>query len=252
MYVVDWLNESVGQVFKIDRVLVSERTLYQEVLICTIQQLGKALFLDGQLQSTQCDLEKYHEALTEPSLRAVRDKPATLVIGGAEGATVRHALGYSRTVTMVDIDERLVELCRTYLEEFHSGAFADTRLNLVFEDGALYVTNLNAKFDVVIVDGTDPSDRLPGSNLYTKDFYEKIRSIMNPDGIFATQAGSTFYRRREFDLVRARVEDVFSHTLAYKALVPSYCDEWGFVLASPSPIPASCLDTLRALGCTTV
>ncbi|MCL5788267.1 MAG: hypothetical protein M1357_00420 [Candidatus Marsarchaeota archaeon] len=240
MLVIDWLNESLGQVFKVKRVLAHERTAFQDVLICDVDFFGKTLFLDDQLQSTQIDQELYHSALTEPMLTVF--KPSNiLIIGGGEGATANHALRHSDAVTMVDIDDRLVQLCRRYLPEFHGGVFSDKRLKTVFTDGASYVAHSGDTFDAIIVDGTDPSDRGPGATLYSQVFYRDCWQRLSSRGVFVTQAGSSYYRRKEFNSVKSRISKVFRDTAAYHVWIPSYGSTWGFIVARKTPIPRTLL-----------
>src|SRR5262245_25521387 len=121
----------------IARTVAQAQTKFQNVEILETASYGKALVLDGRIQSSQADEFIYHEALVHPGLLAVPRAPVSaLVIGGGEGATLREILKYPsiRRAVMVDIDAEVVERCRRHLPAMHQGAFEDPRTGLRHED----------------------------------------------------------------------------------------------------------------------
>jgi spermidine synthase len=77
--------------YEVTRCLFSEHTDYADTVIVTNPDYGRMLFLDGELQSASYDEAIYHESLVHPVMNAMRhvDDKNVLVVGGAEGATVR-------------------------------------------------------------------------------------------------------------------------------------------------------------------
>ena len=80
------------------------------------------------------------------------------IAGGGEGATLREALAHSTVerVTMVDLDQEVVELCKRHLPNHHQGAFDDPRLTLVHDDAYSYLEDNDDKYDFIIIDVPDP------------------------------------------------------------------------------------------------
>jgi spermidine synthase len=79
------------------------------------------LFLDKELQSASYDENIYHETLVHPALNCLThiQNKRVLVIGGAEGATVREVLKWGDSISRVDwvdIDAKLVEVCKRHLQ----------------------------------------------------------------------------------------------------------------------------------------
>ena len=72
-------------------------------------------------------------------------------------------------VTMVGIDAGVVEFSKEYLPTLSQGAFDDPRLELVINDGAVFMRETEQTYDVIIVDSTDPIG--PGEVLFTDTFY---------------------------------------------------------------------------------
>ena len=121
---------------KVQEVLYSGKTKYQAVEVVQSEVFGRSLVLDGKTQSTEKDEHIYHESLVHPAM-LLHPNPRTVFIGGGgEGGTLREALAHRSVerVTMLDLDEEVVDLCRRYLPQHHQGSFDDPRLELLHQD----------------------------------------------------------------------------------------------------------------------
>jgi len=225
----------------VERILYSGRTKFQRVDIVVTYSFGKCLFIDGVLQSSEYDERVYHESLVHPAMMTHPNPKRVLIIGGGEGATAREVLRHPTVerAVMVDIDGELVELCRKYMPEWSEGAFEDPRLELVIEDGRRFVEETKERFDVIILDLTDPIPGSPSVYLYTKEFYELVRSRLGPDGVAVTQATSLRYSLDSFAKIRNAMASVFPVARPYMAPVVSFQSWWGFVMGSLGRDPLS-------------
>lgn len=234
MWYTEWLSSAEAHVHGIEELVYDGNTEYQRVTIAKTGSFGLVLFIDGYAQSTEYDEFIYHEALVHPAMLTHPHPKRVLVVGGGEGATIREVLKHDTVerVVMVDIDRELVELAKRYLHKWHRGAFDDPRVELVFEDGKEYIENTREKFDVIILDLTDPIKGTPSVLLYTKEFYESVRRALNPNGVAVTQATSTRYYLRAFTVIGNTLRAVFPVSRLYKVFVPAFYSEWGFALGS--------------------
>ncbi len=240
MWVTEWISPKEAHMHGLVEVYYEGRTRYQHVLIARTHAFGDALFLDGYVQSTEADEFIYHEALVHPAMLAHPSPRRVAVIGGGEGATIREVLRYPgvERVVMVDIDGELIELAKRYLGKWHRGAFEDPRVELVLEDGRRFLEEAEpGSFDVVILDLTDPAEGTPGVMLYTEEFYRAVARALGPDGVAVTQATSTRYNLFMYAIIRNTMARVFPHVRPYKAFVPAFLSEWGFMLASKGRDP---------------
>lgn len=123
---------------------------------------GRMLFIDGVLQSTTGDEHIYHQNLILSAL-GTRKQERVLIVGGAEGATLREVqnrdaeceLGV-KEIVMVDWDKQLVEWMRDK-EPWSQGSFDDERLQLHCKDVNLYLNEYpDVVFDTIILDLLDP------------------------------------------------------------------------------------------------
>jgi len=222
---------------KLTSVVYEKDSKFQKVAIYNTIAWGKCLVLDGSLQSSSYDEFCYHESLVHPALLAHPNPKTVFVGGGGEGATVREILRHKSVerVVMVDIDQMCVDICIEYLPELHQGSLSNPKTLVVIEDAKLWLETTPEKFDVIILDLVDPHEGGPAQFLYTKEFYEMIKTKLHPGGIFNTQSGPCGVATYQmvFSPIYKTVSVVFPNVLPYGVFVPSFVDFWGFNLAMP-------------------
>jgi len=220
-------------------VLTWQRTAFQEMAIVDSGDYGRALVLDGKWQSCTGDEFLYHEPLVHPACVCHGKPQNVLVLGGGEGATVREALKWNsvRRVVMVDIDRQVVDACKQHLQAMHQGAFDDKRTELVIGDALDYLDNAQNEWDIIISDLSDPIEEGPSFKLFTKEYFQKCRRALKPEGYFVVQAGPVSPPQVEaHGRLASTVRNVFPHIAHYCSYTASYGTPWGYVLAGPSPI----------------
>ncbi len=194
---IETLYDGYGQEFRIDELLYEEKTKHQHLLIFDNIRFGRVMVLDGVVQTTEKDEFIYHEMLAHVPILSHGRVARVLIIGGGDGGLLREVFKHQgvQAITLVELDRQVVDLCRQYFPEHSQGAFADPRLQLVFEDGLKYVQTTAELFDVIIVDSTDPIG--PGEVLFSRDFYSTCKRCLLPGGILVTQNGVVFMQRDE-------------------------------------------------------
>ena len=113
----------------------------------------------------------------------------------------------------------MVAVCRRYLP-FTSCMLDDPRVELRFEDGVGYVERTPERFDVAIIDSTDPVG--PGAGLFAAGFYEKIAGLLTDNGIMVTQAECAFLDADDQRLIFGNQRPYFKHLHAYLYPTLSY------------------------------
>lgn len=215
------LHEGVAQALTIDKVRFRQRTDHQDLIIFENRVHGRVLALDGVVQVTTGDEFVYHEMIAHVPLLAHGRARRVLIIGGGDGGTARRCLCHPvDRVTMVEIDRSVVDLCCTHMPEVGAQAFDDPRLDLVIADGAAYVAETDERFDVIIIDSTDPIG--PGQVLFTPAFYAACHRCLTPGGILVNQAGVPALQASELTAVTRALRTSFADVWAYTAVVPTY------------------------------
>ena len=216
------LYDAFGQSFRIDKVYFESKTEHQHLMIFHNTALGRVMVLDGVVQTTEMDEFIYHEMMAHVPLIAHGRARQVLIVGGGDGAMLREVLKHTAVeqVTMVEIDDAVIEMARQYLPNHSQGAFDDPRANIVIADGMDFVRETEQRFDVIISDSTDPIG--PGEILFSDDFYAQCKRILNPGGVIATQNGVAFFQLDEVTTTAGRLSQHFTDTAFYSAAVPTY------------------------------
>ena len=232
---------------KIDKQLVSLQSDFQRIDIFESKEFGRILTLDGYLMVTEKDEFIYHDMITHIPMATNPGIKKVLVIGAGDGGTVRELLRYKtiEDIDMVEIDEEVVKVCKEYLPVTACG-LTDERVHLYFEDGLKYVRRYENKYDLIIVDSTDPFG--PGEGLFTKEFYGNCYRALREDGILVNQHESMYYSSYAASMKRAhqRIKDSFPIAKIYQAHIPTYpSGHWLFGFASKKFDPVKDLDEDR-------
>jgi spermidine synthase len=219
---VETLYDGYGQSFTVDEVLFEQQTDSWHLIIFRNRAFGTVMALDGIVQTTERDEFVYHEMLTHVPLFAHGNAKRVLIIGGGDGGILREVLKHPEVehVTQVEIDQAVIDMCKTYLPKHSDGAFDDARANIVIGDGIEYVCNTDEKYDVIISDCTDPVG--PGEVLFSSRFYEGCKSCLNEGGVFVAQNGVVFMQIEEVETTRRRLSPYFADQNFYCAAVPTY------------------------------
>ena len=117
-----------------------------------------------------------------------------LVIGAGDGGVIRELTRYPEIehIDLVEIDELVVEVCRKYLPKT-ACRLDDPRVSIHYEDGVRFVRSCEDKYDLIIVDSTDPFG--PGEGLFTREFYGSCFKALHEDGLWSTSTRAPFTRR---------------------------------------------------------
>ena len=239
---VETIFPDLAVMLRVQKVLYSGKTQFQEVEILESQVFGRSLVLDGKTQSTEKDEHIYHESLVHPAM-LMHPQPRTVFIGGGgEGGTLREVLAHRSVekAVMLDLDREVVDLCRHYLPHHHQGSFDDPRVELRHEDARAYLENCSQQFDVMVMDLVDPLEGGTAYLLYTEEYYRIAKAKLTPGGVLVTQSGPAGLLALQecFTTINHTLKSVFAHALPFQVHVPAFETLWGFNLASDAQLTA--------------
>ena len=216
------LYDAYGQSFSVDKLYFENKTEHQHLIIFHNAKFGRVMALDGVVQTTEVDEFIYHEMMTHVPILAHGAAKKVLIIGGGDGGILREVLKHEsvESVTRVEIDGQVIEMCKEYLPKHSDGAFDHPKAKIVIDDGIRFVRDTKEKFDVIISDSTDPIG--PGEVLFTQDFYRFCFSCLNPGGVMVAQNGVAFMQLDEVKTTFERMGHSFVDCSFYSAAVPTY------------------------------
>lgn len=216
------LYDGYYQQLRIDKLYLEQRTEHQHLLIFENSAFGRVMTLDGIVQTTEKDEFIYHEMLAHLPILAHGSAERVLIIGGGDGGMLREIVKHKTVthITQVEIDDQVIEMSKQYLPNHSQGAFEDPRWQLVIQDGMAFVRDSQQRFDVIIIDSTDPIG--PGEILFSSDFYAACKQRLNPGGVMVTQNGVAFVQTDEVINTARRLQPLFQDWHFYAAAVPTY------------------------------
>ena len=240
-----WFTErhtpSVEFSIKVERQLYSAQSEFQRIDVFYSKEFGRFLTLDGYMMLTEKDEFIYHEMITHVPMAVHPNVRDVLVIGAGDGGVVRELSQYPaiQNIDLVEIDELVVEVCRKYLPQT-ACRLDDPRVHIFYEDGVKFIRSCEDKYDLIIVDSTDPFG--PGEGLFTKEFYGSCFKALHDDGVMVNQHESPFYTEDAAAMQRAhkRIVESFPIAKVYQAHIPTYpSGHWLFGFASKKYHPVN-------------
>ena len=240
----DWFAEppyaGCQQRYRVLQRLHAQTTAWQTLEVLDLEGPGRALILAGTLQTSLNEEFTYHEPLVHIPMFAHPNPHRVLIIGGGDGGALRHVLMHPSVdrALEVEIDQAVVEACLRFLPELSDGAYADPRSELKVQDGARFVAETSERFDVILVDSTDPVG--PAAALISDEFLRNARRALAPGGLLAMQSGSPISQPREWHATVRAFRKAFRIVKPYLGYVPIYpAMLWSWVVGSDEVDPTS-------------
>ncbi|MDA0907755.1 MAG: polyamine aminopropyltransferase [Bacteroidetes bacterium] len=236
----EWYEGRTGLTLGVQEVVFSKQSPFQLVEVLHTDSWGHVLTLDGLVMLSEQDEFVYHEMLTHPALCA-HPKPSQLcVIGGGDGGTIRECCKHEdvESIDWVEIDEVVIEASKACFPGL--GVFDDPRASLYIEDGIKFVERQSAKYDVILIDGSDPIG--PAEGLFGDDFVQACAKALKPGGIVVSQSESPWVKTFHPNM-KTLYHALSSHVgnvSPYLCSIPLYpTGTWSMMMASNEVDPQS-------------
>lgn len=216
---------------RVKETLFSGKSRFQDIQIIDTYLYGKTLLLDGIVQTTEKDEFMYHEMLVHPAMVTHPDPRKVMIVGGGDGGASREILKYPvHEVTLVDIDAMVIEVSRKYLPQL--GDWDNPRLEVRIEDAVQYLATTPERFDVIVMDSTDPFPSGVAETLFSRSFFQNAYGHLSDDGVLVSQIEPPFFEPERVQKYWKNLE-MFPIVKVYWGLVPTYPGGvWTYVIAS--------------------
>jgi spermidine synthase len=225
----------IGYRYKDLTLLHEEQSEYQTVQIFEHSFFGRMLVLDGVVQLTQRDEHFYHEMIVHPAMHAHPGPQQVLVIGGGDGGSIREVLRHPSvdSAVLVDIDGRVTDVVAEWIPSV-AGALASSNVERHAQGGAAFLTADTRRFDVIVIDSTDPVG--PATELFESAFYQQAFERLSDNGIIVTQSESLHFHADFVRTVQGRMAEHFPIVDCYAQAISTYAGNWWtFSIASKAP-----------------
>ncbi len=269
----EWTATAEQRLYR-DRIIFSETSKYQHVVLTESRSGTISCYINGHLQFDGRDEYIYHEFLVHPAMSIAPRHDRVLILGGGDGLALREVLKYDdvQSVTLVDLDPVMTELAQNneHFRRLNQDSLQDARVktlkNLAIEesadqlqyeisgrgalaqetseklplvnvlniDAAAFVAQAPGRYDVIIVDFPDPNS-VELAKLYSQHFYGFLRSKLSADGIFVQQSTSPYHAKEAFLCIGRTMTSAGLATIPYHENVPSF-GEWGWWIGGSDTI----------------
>lgn len=242
---LEYYNGSTGLSVGVNKVLFSEQTPYQKVEVFETDTWGNLMTIDGMVMLSEKDEFVYHEMIAHVAMFSHPHPKRVLIIGGGDGGTAREVLKHPSVehVDMVEIDEAVVRASKLHMPGV--GEFNNPKLHVLYENGLTFVNDVPNKYDVIIIDGSDPVG--PAVDLFKQEFYDKCYAALSENGVLTGQTESPWVPsyHESMNSVFTALKNAFELSKMYLAFIPLYpTGMWSMAYASKGIDPLS-LDVLK-------
>ena len=119
-------------------------------------------------------------ALLHPGPRSV------LVVGFGAGVTAGSFVPYPevQSVVICELEKLIPQASGEFFAKENNNVLHDSRTRVVYDDARHYILTTPEKFDVITTDPIHPWVK-GTSTLYSKEYYELVKSHLNPHGVVA-------------------------------------------------------------------
>ncbi len=229
----EWVTNDFGHQYR-GASLYRGRTAFQSMEIFKNGTFGTLLFLDGKIQISQGDENRYHQHLVSAPLLAHPRAESVLIIGGGDCFSIEEAVKFKglKRILMVEIDKGVVDFCRRHYPEIRR-CLKDPRVEIVYQDARRWLQDNPGRFDVLVVDLTEPHG--PSKMLYTREFYRLCQNRLGRGGILSIHTDNYHLFPESFATIHKTLTSVFPHLLTARVDMPCFGMGWTYRMAGQSP-----------------
>lgn len=234
-----------GLTIKVNRIVESIQSEFQRIDVLETKDFGKLLVLYGSLMVGDNDNNAYNEMITHVPLFTHPNPKKVLIIGGGDCGALTEVMKHPEVekCTMCEIDKMVVETAKKHFPDLTKGC-DDPRANIMFEDGKRFIEETDEKFDIIILDLSDPIG--PAADLFQKEFHKAVYDRLNDDGILVAQTESPFYNKITVESLYKNLIEIFPIAKMYTCFMPIYPSSyWSFGFCSKKYDPIDDFDLSR-------
>ena len=243
----EWTTNTFGHAYK-GRSLYKGKTPFQTMEIFQNETFGTLLFLDGKIQISRGDENRYHQYLVSAPLLAHKDPQSICIIGGGDCFAIEEAIKFKglKRILMLEIDKGVVDFCRKNYPEIEK-CLKDKRVEIIYKDARKWLENNRETFDVLIIDLTEPHG--PSKMLYTQEFYRLCKKRLNSRGLIAIHTDNYYLFPESFATIYRTFHSVFPNILTARVDMPCFGMGWTYRIASSAPISLKGMEAnIKKLG----
>ena len=198
----------------------------QHIEILDLEQFGKSLFIDNELQVASKDEHLYSSTFVNSSLKLSKAKDKTAIIGGGDGGVARECI--SKDFNFIDwfeLDPEVVEVCNKHLSKIGNKAAKKNSVKCIWGDAFESIKSVeDNRYDKIFIDLNDDQYCIDLAAKNMKSF----KRILKPNGVITAQVGSQDKKPKQVDNWQKIFSNNFGNSKLDKIYIPSFDCNWNF------------------------
>ena len=198
----------------------------QHIEILELEQFGKSLFIDNEIQVATSDEHLYSGTFVKAGLKLNKDKDTAAIIGGGDGGVARECIskgfGY---IDWFELDPEVVEVCEKHLGSIGNKSTRKNSVKCVWGDAFESIKKVeDDRYDKIFVDLNDDQFCI---DLAAKNMDSLVR-ILKPNGVITAQVGSQDKKPKQVDKWLKVFNKNFGNATLDRVYIPSFDCYWNF------------------------
>ena len=198
----------------------------QHIEILDLEQFGKSLFIDNELQVASKDEHLYSSTFVNSSLKLSKAKDKTAIIGGGDGGVARECI--SKDFNFIDwfeLDPEVVEVCNKHLSKIGNKAAKKNSVKCIWGDAFESIKSVeDNRYDKIFIDLNDDQYCIDLAAKNMKSF----KRILKPNGVITAQVGSQDKKPKQVDNWQKIFSNNFGNFKLDRIYIPSFDCNWNF------------------------
>ncbi len=198
----------------------------QHIEILDLEQFGKSLFIDGEIQVASADEHLYSSTFVNSGLKLNSEKERAAIIGGGDGGVARECISKGfNFIDWYELDPEVVQVCNKHLGEIGKKATEKNSVKCIWGDAFESIKSVeDDKYDKIFVDLNDDQFCI---DLAAKNMDSLVR-ILKPNGVITTQVGSQDKKPEQVKKWMDVFNKNFGNTTLDRVYIPSFDCSWNF------------------------
>lgn len=199
----------------------------QHVQIFDLEEFGRALFIDNDIQVATKDEHLYSSTFVNASLKLNALKNKVAIIGGGDGGVARECLTQEcGSIDLYELDKEVFELCSKYLSTIAKNVANSEIVTCIWGDAFESIKRVpDNTYDKIFIDLTDDQFCV---DLTIKNIAE-LKRILKPHGVITVQASSKDKNPLQVERWAKAFQEAFGNTVLDEVYIPSFDCCWNFV-----------------------
>ena len=198
----------------------------QHIEILELEQFGKSLFIDGEIQVAASDEYLYSSTFVGAGLKLNKNNERAAIIGGGDGGVARECI--SKKFNFIDwyeLDPEVIEVCNKHLGDIGKKATEKNSVKCVWGNAFESIKSVkNDTYDHIFVDLNDDQFciELAANNM------DSLVRILKPKGVITTQVGTQDKKPQQVENWLNVFNHHFGNTKLSRVYIPSFDCSWNF------------------------